>query len=288
MNSAAERSCEAVQDAVEDAAESRWLERLARAGLAGRGVLYLVVALLAVHVAFGQERDQADKQGALQAVVEQPLGGVLLLVLAVGFAGYALWRFVEAVVGPSDEDDARKAALKRVGYAGRGVLYTALFVSAVGLIRSSGQEAGSNDAEADITARVLEWPAGSWLVGAVGLAIVAGGLYVGWRGVSCQFRERLKSFEMGRGERRTVVRLGVVGMVTRMVVLVIIGILLVVAAIQHDAQEAVGIDGALKRLAGRPFGTALLVLAALGLAAYGLYSLAESRYRRIGTAGSRP
>lgn len=287
MTNAAERSRDAVQDAAEDAADSLWLERLARAGLAGRGVLYLVVALLAVRVAFGEKVEKADKQGALRAVVEQPLGRVLLLVLAVGFAGYALWRFVEAIVGPSDEDDARKAAFKRVGYAGRGVLYTALFVSAVGLVRSSARAGEANDAEADVTARVLEWPAGPWLVGAVGLAVVAGGLYVGWRGVSCQFRERLKSFEMGRGERRIVVRLGVVGMVTRMVVLVIIGILLVVAAAQHDAQEAVGIDGALKRLAGRPFGTLLLVVAALGLAAYGLYSLAESRYRRIGSDGSR-
>lgn len=271
-------------DAVEDAADSRWLQRLARWGLAVRGALYLVVALLAARLAQGDHDDQADKQGALRAVAVQPLGKVLLLALAAGFAGYALWRFVEAIVGPRDEDDVRKAVVKRVGYAARGVLYSVLFVSALGIVRSTGEGGKANEAEADLTARVLEWPAGPWLVGLVGLAVAGGGLYVGWRGVSCKFRERLKAFEMGRRERRWVVRVGVAGMVTRMVVLIIIGVLLVAAAAQHDAEEVVGVDGALQRLAARPFGTLLLIVAAAGLAAYGLYSMAEARYRRIGSS----
>ena len=130
---------------------------------------------------------------------------------------------------------------------------------------------------------MLDWPGGRLLVGAVGLAVLGAGLYVGWRGVRQKFAKRLKGYEMEPGERRWILRLGTVGNIARMVVFVIIGVLLVVAAAQADAHQAVGIDGALRRLAARPFGPTLLSVVALGLAAYGLYSFAEARYRRLPT-----
>ena len=269
------------QDALERAARSTWLERLARAGLAARGLLYVVVAALAVQVARGHKEARADKQGALQAVVRQPLGRVLVLLLAVGFAGYALWRLVEAAVGPADEDDPRKAMVKRAGYAARGGLYAFFSVSAIKLFIWSNKAAVSDNAEVDWTARVLNWPGGTWLVQAAGLVVVGAGLYIGWRGISGKFRKRLKALEMDRAERRWTRVLGTVGMVSRMVVMFVIGVLLIAAARQHDPGQAVGIDGALKRLADRSFGPALLLLVAFGLAAYGLYSFAEDRFRRI-------
>ena len=278
----AEEVKERSQDALERAAGSQWLERLARAGLATRGLLYLVVALLAVQVARGHRETQADKQGAMRTVVHQPLGKVLVLILALGFAGYALWRFVEAAVGPPDEDDPRKANLKRIGFAARGVLYTGFFASAVKVLVWSNRTDSGNNAEADWTRRVLDWPGGTWLVEAVGVAVIAGGLYVGWRGLARKFRKGLKSYEMGRAERRWILGVGTVGMVARMLVTVLVGVFLIVAATEHDPGQAVGIDGALKRLADRSFGPALLVAVAFGLAAYGLYSFAEARYRRVG------
>jgi hypothetical protein len=268
------------EDALERAAESDWLERLARAGLVARGLLYLVVALLAVQVALGDREERADKQGALQAVVRQPFGKLLILALAVGFAGYALWRFVEAAVGPSDEDDPRKAMGKRIFYAARGALYGAFFFSAVRLLIWSNSKADPN-AEADWTGRVLNLPGGTWLVEAVGVAVIGGGIYIGWRGLSGKFRKRLKSAEMGRGERRWIIGVGTVGMAARMVVTMLIGIFLIAAAVQHQPDRAVGIDGALKALASRSFGPALLIAVAAGLAAYGAYSFAEARYRRV-------
>jgi hypothetical protein len=268
------------QDALEDAAESSWLERLARAGLVARGLLYVVVGILAVQVAAGHGEARADKQGALQTVVRQPFGRLLVLLLAVGFAGYAAWRFVEAAVGPPGEDDPRKAKVKRVGCAARGVLYTFLFASAVKLFIWS-KDATDQRPEADWTARVLDWPAGIWLVQAAGLVAIGAGVYVGWRGLSGKFRKGLKSVEMGRAERVWIRGVGTVGMVARMLVTVLIGVFLITAARQHDPAQAVGIDGALRRLAERSYGPALLVLVACGLAAYGLYSFAEARYRRV-------
>ncbi|HYX43665.1 MAG TPA: DUF1206 domain-containing protein [Acidimicrobiales bacterium] len=269
------------QDALERAAHSTWLERLARAGLVARGLLYGVVAVLALRVAQGHRELQPDKQGALRTVVRQPMGRVLVLLLAVGFAGYALWRFVEAAVGPPDERDRRKANFKRIGYAARGVLYSVFFVSAVKLFIWSTRAAADDNAEADWTARVLNWPGGTWLVQIVGLAVIGAGLYIGWRGISGKFRRRLKSLEMGPAVRHWVRGVGTVGMVARMLVTVLIGVFLIAAARQHDPGQAVGIDGALKRLADHPFGPVLLVLVAAGLGAYGVYSLAEARYRRV-------
>ncbi len=272
------------QQALERAAGSTWLERLARAGLVARGLLYMVVALLALQVARGHNDTRADKQGALHTVVHEPMGKVLVLLLAVGFAGYAVWRFVEAAVGPPDEDDARKAAAKRIGCLARSGLYAFFSLSAAKLLVSSSGKGGADTAEADWTRRVLDWPGGTWLVEAVGVVVIGAGLYVGWRGLSRKFRRRLKAAEMGRSERRGILAAGTVGMVARMLVTVLIGALLIVAAAQHDPDQAVGIDGALKRLADRSFGPALLALVALGFAAYGLYSLAEARYRRVGAS----
>jgi hypothetical protein len=275
---------EKAEGALEEAAESTWLERLARGGLVARGLLYVVVAVLATQVAAGHNETRADKQGALQAVVRQPFGRVLVLLLAAGFAGYAAWRFVEAAVGPADQPDAdsAKGKVKRVGYFLRAGLYTFFFGSAVKLFIWTNRAATNEGAEADWTARVLTWPGGMWLVQAVGLGAIGAGLYIGWRGVAGKFRKRLKSLEMGDAVRRWVRVVGTVGMISRMLISIMIGVFLIAAARDHDPNQAVGIDGALRRLADRPYGPTLLVLVAVGLAAYGLYSFAEARYRRVG------
>jgi hypothetical protein len=246
-----------------------------------RGVLYIVVALLALRIATGDFDGRADKQGALQAVVHQPFGKLLVAILAVGFAGYALWRFVEALMGPADEKDPRKATFKRLGYAARGLLYTGFFLTAAKLLVGADEGPDRENAATDWTARVLGWPGGRLLVGAVGLGVVGAGLYIGWRGLRQKFAKKLKGYEMDPGERKWILRLGTVGNIARMVVFVIIGVLLVVAAAQADAPEGVGIDGALRRLAAREYGPVLLSIVALGLGAYGLYSFAEARYRRL-------
>jgi len=277
-----EEAKERSQDALGRAAESTWLERLARAGLVARGVVYLVVGLLALQIARGHE-EEADKQGAMQAVVRQPFGRVLVLALAIGFGGYALWRFIEAAVGPAGERDAKKANVKRLLYAARGALYAGFCASAVKLLIWSEHKPG-NASQVDWTKRVLGWPGGTFLVEAVGVGVIVGGLYVGWSGLARKFRKRLKAAEMGRAERRWILGVGTVGMAARMVVTVLIGVFLIAAARQHDPQKALGIDGTLKNLAGRPYGPALLVVVAFGLAAYGLYSFAEARYRRVGSS----
>jgi hypothetical protein len=268
------------EDVADKVAENDWFGRLARWGLAVRGLMYLLIALLAVRVAAGDADERADKQGALQAVVRQPLGKVLVAALAVGFAGYAAWRLVAAVRGPTGEKDGRKATFKRIGYAARGLFYLFVFATAVRLIVVNTGDSASEQAP-DWTARVMGWPGGRFLVAATGVAIIGGGLYVGWRGVSRKFRKHLKGYEMTPTQQRVILWLGTVGNMARSLIFMLIGVLLVVASLQHDPTEAVGIDGALRRLAGRSFGPLLLSAVAVGLATYGLFSLAEARFRRV-------
>jgi hypothetical protein len=266
-------------DLADKAADSPWVEGLARAGLAARGLLYVMVGLLALQVAFGHKDEQADKQGALTTLARQPFGKLLLAAVAVGFAGYALWRFLDAVLDTDGEGTDLSGVAKRAADFGRGLLYVSFFVTAVRLVTGTSGEDRSK--ESDVTARVLEAPLGRILVAVVAAAIIGGGLYSGYRAVAQKYRKKLRTGEMGSAIRRWVTAVASIGLTARMVVFVLVGTFLLKAALHYDAQEAVGVDGALKRLADRPYGPLLLAIVAVGLFAYGLYSFVEARYRRV-------
>lgn len=252
-----------------------WTERLGRLGFAAKGVLYGVVALIAIQVAVYGGRPE-DKEGALQAVARQPYGKILLGILTAGLAAYALWRLVEALVGPRDDDGA-KALGKRLVSLGKGVLYAGLCFVAFSILLGLGN--GGSGSEDQTTARVLELPAGVWLVTAVGAGLIAAGLYNGYRGITTKFCDDLRS--MSAAEERWTKRIGVLGHLARMVVFGLVGAFLVKAALEYDPEEAVGLDGALATLAEQPFGPALLGLVAAGLLAYGLFCLVQARYREL-------
>jgi uncharacterized membrane protein YidH (DUF202 family) len=266
------------------AAHSDALDWLARAGFVARGVVYGVIGLIAFEVARdGGRGDDASKEGALREIAERRFGGVLLVVLAVGLAGYALWRATEAIWGKRDEQDERKRTLKRLGSAARALFYGAFLVTTVSFI-SSGPRAssGSSDQEEQtLVARVLDVTGGPWIVGAAGVAVIGAALYIGYRGLSQKFDERLDTSDMGPVTGAAVDVLGTVGMGARSLVFGIAGYLLIRAAIDHQPDEAGGLDATLKTMARAGFGQVLLVVTAVGLLAYGLYSFAEARYRQL-------
>ena len=257
-----------------------WYARLARGGLVAKGFSYGLVGVLAVKVAVGAGGSATSRQGALQSLAQHGLGKVLLGLLAVGFAAYAAWRFVQAFV-EQDEDGEAKQWGKRAGYVGRGVIYAGLTFSSVKILTGSHSQ-GSQDRKAhQTTATVFDWPGGRWLVGVAGLVVVGAGIWNLYRGLTTKFEDRWRTGSMGPAARRWGVRVGVAGHVARFVVFGLIGIFLVKAAAEHDSGDAIGLDGALEKLAHASYGPYLLGLTAAGLVCYGLYCLADARFRDV-------
>jgi hypothetical protein len=256
------------------AADSDTVQRLARLGLAGRGALYLVVAGLAANVARGAHAE-ADRQGALRAVGSTLAGRGARVVVAAGFAGYALWRFAEATIRPGD-----KGVGGRVASFAKGCLYTAFVVTTLSFAVTD--KGGGGDAkERDWTARVLGWPAGRVIVAAAGLAVVAAGVYNAYRAFSGRYRKHLKEEELSRDAEAWVGVVAVAGLLARGLAFLLVGVFFVEAAVRYDPGKARGLDGALKTLARAPYGRWLLLLVAVGLGAFGVWSFVEARYRRI-------
>lgn len=244
-----------------------------RAGWGAKGVVYALVAVLALQVAAGGSDRQADQQGALRTVAEQPLGSALLVVLAVGLLAYAAGRVADATVLAGADDKA----VERAGWLVSAVLYLALGALALSLAlgRESGTGSGSSGDPSGITARVMDAPAGRWVVALVGLVIVGAGAFQAKKGVSRDFLDELE-------HRSTwVERVGVVGLIARAVVFALVGWFAVQAALQYDAEEAKGLDGALQEVAAAPYGPFLLGLVAIGLAAYAAHCATQARWRRV-------
>lgn len=264
----------------ERAARNPWTKRVGRLGFAGKGVLYAIIGVLAITVAAEKGGNPEDQKGALQAVADEPFGMILLVLLALGLTGYALWQLVEVVVGPRDKEGV-EAHAKRAFSLGRTVIYGSLSAFAWAIVAGSGESVSSGGSEQQQTATVLGWPGGVALVTLAGIVVIGIAAYQGYQAATQGFLEDFKLGEMSEQERKAATYLGVGGHIARGVVFALIGVFLVKAALEYDSQEAIGLGGALKEVARQPYGSFLLGLVAAGLLLYGLYCLVESRYRKL-------
>jgi hypothetical protein len=258
------------------------LEVLARLGYAARGAVSLLVGVLALLAAFGRGRGgggTTGSKGALQTLLSQPLGDVLLAAVALGLFGFAVWRALQSIVDADGLGSAPKAMAVRAGQAVSGISHAGLGVFAVSLLVGWGVGQGDEEQSArDWTRWLLGRPLGEWLVGAVGLAVACAGLGMAWKAWTASFTRHLAC---GPDQARWLVPLGRVGYAARAVVFVLIGAFLAIAAYRSDPSEARGLGGALVALQEQPFGRALFGFVALGLAAFGGFGFVEARYRRI-------
>lgn len=261
----------------EDVHESAAMEWLARLGLAARGVVWLVIGLLGVSVLMGHD-EQTDRQGALRAIADRPFGEALLVVLVVGFAGYALWRALSAAIGHR-EDDGTERTGKRLLSGGKAVLYGGLAVSTLRFLLDQGSAAG--DRTSSRTARVMAATGGRWLVGAFGLVVVGTGLAMVVRAVMGKHLKKLESYRLDADKLEVAKVVGTAGLSGRGLVLALVGAFFVLAAVLFDPGQAKGLDAALATLAGQAYGHALLVVAVLGVLAYAAWSFVEALYRKI-------
>ena len=249
----------------------------ARFGIAARGVVYVVIGVLAIKLALGDGGKAADQQGALRTIADQPLGTMLLAAVAVGLLGYASWRLLRAALGGTQGQDDLK---DRVDGVASGISYAILFAAAVKILAGPG--GGGGGANPDQAAGgVLGWPGGPWIVGIVGLIVIGVGLQQGYKGVTRSFMEATNTDRMDDRVEHAYTAFGVFGHLARMAVFGLIGAFLVKAALDFDPDEAVALDGALAKVADAPYGPLLLGVVAAGLIGFGAFSLVESRYRRV-------
>lgn len=249
-----------------------WYAAVARSGLVAKGASYGLVGVLAIKLALGDGGKATSRQGAFHSLAQHSSGKIVLILLAVGLAAYALWRFIEAWVGDKWP--------KRIACAGRGVIYAALTYSAVKIIAGSGSQQSQNQRAHQSTAVVLKWPGGTWIVGIAGLVLIGVALAQLYQGLTRKFEERWRR-NLGHGLRTWGSRAGVVGHVARFVVFGLIGVFVIKAAVDYNPQDAIGLDGALQKLANHSYGPWLLGLTAAGLVAYGIFCLVDAALRDV-------
>jgi hypothetical protein len=267
-----------VEAAGEQARHSDTMRAAARVGLAAFGLVHLLIAWLALQVAWSGGGN-ADSQGALQKVAEEPFGKALLWVVAAGLVALTIWQVMTAMWGHRSESDDKKRAAKRLAAVGRAVVYAAIGFSAA---RTAGGSGGkSQDAKGEgLTADLLSAPAGRVLVAAVGVTILFIAVRHVHRGLSDNFTHDLQAEATSGSSRSAVLMSGRVGYVGKGAAIGVVGLLFGWAALSYDADKAGGLDDALKTVRDQPYGPYLLTLVAIGFAAFGLFCFAWSRYVR--------
>lgn len=258
-----------------------WFRALSRAGMAARGAIFLIIGLLAIAVATDSGGTTTDQEGALAVLARQRFGEALLLLLAIGLACYALWRIAQGIIDTDHKGDDASGFAVRATKVGSGISYAILCAAAIGILTGSSNGGASSGGSGDTkstTAGVLGWPAGRYLVFAAAAVILGVAVWNVYRGLSKKFMKRLHP---PVGMRAAVETIGRAGMCARGVIFGLIAVFLGKAAWEYDPSEAIGLDGALARLASQSYGPVLLGVVAAGLIAFALYCFAEARYREI-------
>ncbi len=254
------------------AAHSNTFKRLVKAGLIAFGATHILIAWLALQIALGHSPASGDQAGAFATVAKGPGGKFLVVLIAIALAALALWQLFEAAMGHT-ELSGRRRTLERVGSGFRTVIYAALAWTSARTGMSGPQSSGNQ--QQSTTAHLMASGGGRFLVGLVGLAIACVGVGLIWYGWKEKFLRNLYACP------HSVKLLAKFGYPAKGVAFGLAGALMLAAAITYDPGKARGLDGALRTIATQPFGRFLLILVALGIAAYGIYCFAQSKYRKI-------
>jgi hypothetical protein len=263
----AERTAREVND-------NPWFERGVRVGLVAYGIIHLLVGWLALQLAFGDFSGSPDQQGALQQIAQESYGEFLLWIIGVGLLILAVWQFFEAIWGHRSRDEPKRT-IKRVSSAGKVVFYSIVGISAIKFALNA-QSSGKSSTDT-MTADLMKQPAGQWLVAGVGVVIMVVGVMQAKRGFTKSFTKDLQGDATSGDSGSVVVKLGQAGYISKGVAVVVIGMLFVWAAWDHDPKKAGGLDTALRKILDQPFGPFLLGAIALGIIAFGLYCFAWAK-----------
>jgi hypothetical protein len=267
----------------QQAGRSQTARKVVLFGWAAKGVVYVTLAYLVLQMAFGQAPQQASTTGALRYIAQTAPGKIGLIVVGVGLIAFAVGRVLEVTTLAGPQIETKDKVMAGV----LAFLYASLALTAfsiVGLAGSGGSGGGGSSQQG--SAFLLGLPGGRWIVGLVGLAVIAFGARQAYEGVQQKFLGTLRTGAMSPGLRSACTKLGTAAYVTKGAVLALLGWFFLQSAITYDPSEAKGLDAALQEIVGKTWGQVVLTLVALGLLAYGVFALLESRYRRIGSSAS--
>jgi len=259
------------------AEQSDWLDHAVRIGLVAYGVVHLLIGWLAVQLALGDHSEKASAQGAMAELAKQPFGDALVWAVAAGLSLLVVWRVLEAAFGHRDEEGATRVR-KRIVSAGKAVVYGALALTAARVAAGGGSSGSSGGGSKTMTAKLMDLPAGQWIVAAVGLAIIAyAGTYV-WRGWTEKFAEHLDTEGKLGWSGASYLLLGKVGHIAKGIALGLVGALFVYAGATHEPGKSGGLDEGLTTLLQQPFGPVMLIAIGVGIACFGLFCFARARH----------
>lgn len=261
----------------DDIAHSDGLSALARWGLGARATNYVLVGVLVAALAFGSHHGETDQHGALQETADRTGGAILVWVIAIGLAAYAVWRLSETVFGVAGKRDEIGPRLLSLW---RAVVYAVIAVNAFRVAVGSGNQNQAGK-EQSYSATLMRHSYGRWVIGAIGLALAAFGIALIVKGIKRKFLDKLELGRMSSRARRVVELLGTTGSVGRGIVFGMVGAFVVAAAVQYDPKKAAGLDGALRNLRDATGGPILLLFVALGLVLFGAYGYCEAVWRRV-------
>lgn len=271
-------------NAAQQAGRSETARKVVLFGWAAKGVVYLALAYLVLQTAFGSSTEQASTTGALQKIASTAPGGIAIVVLGIGLLAFAVGRILEVTTLAGPDIDAKEKVVAVV----LALVYASLALTAFSLVGLAGSSSGSGGggSEQQGSAFLLGLPGGRYLVGILGLAVIAFGAYEAYKGVQEKFLPTLRTGEMSSGMRSATHTLGTAAYVTKGAILALLGYFFVQSALTYDPSQAKGLDAALAEVAQQPWGRIVLVLVALGLGAYALFTFIEVRYRRVGSSAT--
>lgn len=264
----------------EEAAFNPWMERLTRLGYAVKGFLYVAIGFIAITGALGRSNTPADQIGAIVSLRKLPYASIFLWVILIGLVSYSLWGVIRAVLDPLHKGHDLKGLLTRGGFLLSAVTYATFVIPTYHLIHGGTSGAGAQS-NVKLVSSVMNMPMGRWLIALVGLGGIAAGLYQMYSGIRMDFDQFYKPYALSSEQFKIAKEMGRFGTIARGIVFGIVGGFLVLAAYQADPGHARGFDGAFKYLAHQPYGIYLLAIIALGMIAFGLYSIMMGAWMRL-------
>ena len=267
------------------AAYSPTMERLARLGYGIKGLIYITMGLLAIQGALGKAKTPADQFGAISTFSKLPFAHVLLWIVLIGLVSYALWGVIRAVLDPFHKGTDLEGLLARGGYLISAATYASFVLPTYHLI--SGGRSGSSTNLPKLVSQVMSVPMGRYLVGAIGLAAIAAGLYQVYMGFEAKFEKQFKTYALTADQYKLAIQIGRFGTIARGIVFAIVGFFFFLAAYYANPARAQGVNGALDYLAKQPYGLWLMGIVAVGLIAFGIYSLMTAAWFRFPRQPSR-